>query len=129
MEKVENLWSAIEPVVDVDSPKYILSQQAKYLSDMTKNYLVGEVRTDTYNDRLQFYLIIKAPTLKYQFTLLSVEHDLRGYPLELYDSLKNERIKVSNEQEFKENLGKILKSSSTNRALRTLLANNFNRND
>ena len=151
MEKTENLWGNITPDIDVDSPKSILNQQAKYLTDMTNKFLVGEVRTAlgtnlrTYgsgfstNDPnfgqvlgikknsptpLRYELLIKAPSLSYQFVLLSVQYNLKGYPIILTNELEEQNIEVANEQEFKNNLSQILKSPTTNRALSTLLSHN-----
>lgn len=134
MAQIENLWGEIMAKGGSLSAKSILNQQAKYLSDMTRNFLVGEVRiikaTPTNPDFifssnhsvLKYELLIKAPTLGYQFVLLSVQHDLKGYPIILIDELNNQKFELSDENSFKDCLSHILGSDSTKRALQTLLS-------
>jgi hypothetical protein len=144
MAQVENLWGDIAVADNKNSAKSILSQQAKFLNEITKNFLVGEVQTGakpyyflhgaphiekasntTSFNILKHQLIIKAPTLGYQFVIVSAEHGLSGYPLVLTNELDDQTFEAHNDDEFTKYLTLILQSPITQKALHTLIAQNI----
>ncbi|KAA6332647.1 hypothetical protein EZS27_018870 [termite gut metagenome] len=131
---VENLW----PEIKTDGfsvPKVILSKQAAYLGESTKNLLTAKVEScllpssDNPNGRsnkntIKHRFIVSAPMLNYQFELLSVEHDmLASYPLKLTcDILEARDHYVSTEEQFIKALSYIFKDSKAQNVVRTLIA-------
>lgn len=83
-EKLD-LWPDFDPKA-IRSPKSILTEQAGYLTEKTKNILLGEVSSGNgSNNRIVHFLKIVAPSMNnYKFSLLHVYHDpVLFYPCQL----------------------------------------------
>ncbi|KAA6345249.1 hypothetical protein EZS27_007179 [termite gut metagenome] len=126
--KVENLW----PKIMIDSfnlPKAILSKQADYLGESTKNIVTAKIESyASPNDsegksNTKHRFIVYAPTLNYQFELLSVEHDtFASYPLLLTCSILEKKYYPETEKGFIERLSQIFNEPKVQNAIKTLIA-------
>lgn len=131
---IEDLWPEDLVKIDIPSPKEILMEQAHYLSDRTKNLLIGEVKTTTGMIKgekgisIIHEFIIKAPSMgNYQFVLLQVIHDLSIYPLIVLNELSEERFDVNDEGHFKSVISHILGSNLVKNAITALIGPSFNK--
>lgn len=74
----------------IETPLAILRQQANFLSQRTRNIIVGQVRTNLKgasqnNDKFKYSFRICAPILdNYTHELFNLAHDVIIYPLELF---------------------------------------------
>ncbi|KAA6344568.1 hypothetical protein EZS27_007802 [termite gut metagenome] len=149
--KVENLWPEIK-TDGFDTPKVLLSKQAAYLGESTKNILTARVTSGVlpppYNPGKEEYdngyveddegqdednqpaesciklrFIVYAPMLNYQFELLSVVHDMiTSYPAKLICNIINRYYTITEEQEFIQKLKEILNTEKVQNILKTLIA-------
>ncbi|MEA5140139.1 hypothetical protein [Arcicella rigui] len=128
MKTIEDLWPEDLVRMDIPSPKEILIEQANYLTERTKNLLVGEVKTSAVmiknegENYINHEFIIKAPFMgNYQFVLLKVAHKLSIYPLTITDELNEESFVIYDEGEFKRTLAQILRSKLVKDAINSLV--------
>jgi hypothetical protein len=113
----DDLWGELPDVEKIKTPFVILKEQAELLTEKTNGLLVGEVTQD---DFLYLFNII-VPTLNnYSYNLLRVSSDIDIYPLLLSGEAAS--VECSDEDQFKEELGKILKSGETKKIIGKLLA-------
>lgn len=129
MKNSENLWPKDLGSNAMTMPKEILLQQANFLSEMTKNIIVGEVRSsqgvlaDSEEKVIVHELLVKAPSIgNYQFTLLRVMHNYTIYPISVYDTLKEVKVDATTEEEFVKILTDIFNNIQTKNALNGLIA-------
>jgi hypothetical protein len=106
------------------TPLLILKQQAALLGKHTKNLVVADVETTTYNGRFFHRFIIEASSLNYRYQLFGISHDVMLYPLKLESgpNVKMAAQTFNSEDEFVSWLKGILNSGETKRILNTLLA-------
>ena len=90
-----DLWPDIDLDAHKNNPIQILKEQAKKISDKTKNLINGEVVTNTEGNVIYNSLYLNVPTLdNYRFALLKIAHTTMQYSLFIYDySKENEGIK------------------------------------
>jgi len=130
MTTSKNLWSdQIGVVIEDTIPKIILVEQANYLSEMTNDKLVGEVRSKSLKSGASESMIVHdfdivSPSLgNYTFTLFSVKHKIQMYPMAINFALSEDDVfTVNNEEEFENMLSKIMTHKSTVKAINGLLA-------
>lgn len=117
---MSNLWPDLSNIESVPTPKDILEEQAKYLSEITNGKLYGYIEQETqrrdeneivYNIRGFVYKFnIKGKYLKnYNYTVFSIHHDIGIYPLrinvdydlgmELKDTLDFDNLDVELEED------------------------------
>ena len=127
-KNIVNLWPKdLGSNATITMPKEILLQQANFLSEMAKNIIVGEVRSNqgvSGNEKVIVHeLIVKAPSIgNYQFTLLRVMHNYNIYPISVFDALKEEDLQAATEEEFIAILAEVFNSSQTKNAITGLIA-------
>ncbi|MCS3183449.1 hypothetical protein [Bacteroides thetaiotaomicron] len=141
-----NLWPIFDANIEV-MPKTLLKEQAEYLEENTHKMVLGEVvsgetvsafgetflrivpdkfkKGPTLNEnplRHTFYII--APKLNnYRFELLRVTHyRLHTYPLELFDSINEEKYELNNQDDFIKKLEYIFKSETVIDIIKSLIA-------
>lgn len=113
-----NLWPELNFEM-VTTPKSILALQAKYLSEMTKNVLQGEIRSSGNTENISLVFDIVAPAISnYKFQLFIVQHDIKLYPLKVIHESKSSIIE--NEEKFEEKISEIFKSPSTIKIINNL---------
>lgn len=129
MEKIKNLWPDDLANVKITMPKEILLQQGNYISELTKNLIVADVKTDqgvlqgTDEKVMVHRFILKAPTMgNYSFNLLRVMHNFGIYPVTVWNGLTEEKTIAENEEEFMQIIGAIFSSNETRNAISSIIA-------
>ncbi len=135
-EVSESLWANNILSKKIDTPFAILKQQAKYLSELTKGVLVGEItnfKTDFITGFslkpkpfMVLHLSIDAPFLNnYKTIIMEIKQEPAViYPLEITNLLEEriKPIKIDNEHEFKQVIGNILSSEKVSNLIANLYA-------
>ena len=126
----KSLWGEL-PDTPVDTgPITILKEQASFLGEMTRNVLVGEVRTEsgfvakTLSSRdFVHTLSIRAPAVQnYRYDLLKVGHNVAPiYPAMVADLVEGTKAEVNSEEEFIGELERILRSEALRNVIGSLL--------
>ncbi len=128
MTTSKNLWSDEIGQATLKVPKTILSEQATYFNEMTKNKLVAKINSkhslySGENVIVHDFDIVSPSLGNYTFTLFSVRHKIQMYPMSINFSLSEEDVfTVNNEEEFEDILSKIMTHKSTVNAINGLLA-------
>lgn len=132
MKEIENLWPTDLGRLDIRMPKEILLKQAQYLENLTKNILVGEVKTSksvidqTKIQVINYEFVIKVPSLgNYQFSLLRVMHDFNIYPIKVFNVLTETEEFANDETAFIQALKRIFSDRTTTNAINAVLSDNF----
>jgi hypothetical protein len=121
-----DLWGELPDVEEIKTPFVILKEQAELLTEKTGGLLVGEASQrlfdEGFQEKFECVLRIVIPTLNnYNYTILSLSYGLGVYPLSLTAASKPP-VECSDEDEFKKELGKILKSKETQDVISKLFA-------
>ena len=143
-----NLWGRFDDVIEeMNIPKEVLEEQAKYLEDSLNGLVKGQVKrkilnkswTDFYEEIKQEYdfvyefLILSDFVERYSYLLLTVAYGICMYPVAItvssaiidefefdYEIFDEDTIIASNEAEFQEILIKIFASKEVRQVLRGL---------
>ena len=121
----ENLWGALPPADDAQSPSAILKAQAALLSETTNDNLRGVTSSERASGKLVTELSIRVYDMNnYEISLVRASHGAVMYPASLYNLLEDEykALECHDEGEFKEVLGGILKSEKVQKVIASLLA-------
>lgn len=123
---IENLWGDIPIKANIDrTPLTLLQEQASILGQATNNLLVGEVNTwsSQADDRFYAELYIVAPTLnEYRYSLFEVSYPLGFYPVTItLHAGDGTKVKVKDEEEFKQALSTILQSTKVHNVVQRLV--------
>lgn len=129
MEKIKNLWPDDLGNIKITMPKEILIQQGNYISEMTKNLILAEVKTDqsvlqgTDEKVMVHRFTLKAPTMgNYSFNLLRVMHNFSIYPVTVWNGLTEVKTIANNEEEFMAVIASIFSSNETRNAISSMIA-------
>lgn len=124
-------WGDLQVTTGPMTPVQILREQAMALNERDTPLIRASVATSGLSATTQKFrstLAITVPSLdRYRLDIVTVIYPLRDYyPLELSDDLANEYDKQSevschSEQEFREELRRILSSKRTTDTLKSLL--------
>ena len=80
----------------------ILTEQAAYLGQRTKNLVEARVFTTIQSPGFHHALCLLVPTMNnYQFELLSVYHLPSIYPIKIFDMTNDQQTEVTSLDEFK----------------------------
>ena len=130
-----NLWPADILNNRVSLPKTILLEQANYLSEMSKNIIVGEVKSLPLLDLSKFTgtqsstrrqisheFVLRAPSVgNYSFTLFNISHDLvHVYPVSLQYEFTS--YNLQNQEELKDKLRDIFNHAKTREIISYLIS-------
>jgi hypothetical protein len=122
--QVRDFWPADIGVVNFLTPASILREQASLLGQKTKHLIEAEVVTSPHTDGSimhQFYLVVPAMD-NYRYRLLSVNHGVELYPLDIYfGSGPGPYAKAVSEEEFISQLKNVLSSEKTKKVIQSLL--------
>jgi hypothetical protein len=96
----ENLWAKDFTINKINTPIAILKEQAKYLKEMTKGILVGDVISHlarqlsglSEKEVIQVFFSIKAPFMdNYKVSIIKIEqHPINIYPLKVVNLIPDE---------------------------------------
>lgn len=122
----ENLWAKDFTINKINTPIAILKEQAKYLKEMTKGILVGDVTShlarqvsgSSEKEVIQVFFSIKAPFMdNYKVSIIKIEqHPINIYPLKVVNLIPDEEgfsetsLEFMNENLFNEHIKSILGS-------------------
>lgn len=122
MTKV-NLWGDIPIKEEVKTPLAILREQAAILGELTNEILIARVhrKKDAREFEYTFYMI--APALEnYTYAVLSVEHGIELYPIEIHDMAADRYLRCDDEQGFIVAICEILSSERMKRIIVGLIS-------
>lgn len=117
-----NLWGVLPEPVGSRPPVTILREQAAFLGNATNNILVGEVTRVTSTRRWPFRydFDIRAAALDdYIYSVLSIQHGVEMYPVELNDT--EGKKECNNEEEYLYAIADVLSSERVRKAISSLL--------
>lgn len=137
---IENYWGKVE-IIDIISPKEVLTKQGEFLGKMTDEIVFGRVEDldfielsdlgiDEDNSTFSYKFVIKSKFLpNYKYTMMAISHDITLYPLKMsLDSQIKEELNVkqkllimNSEEEFLNNLKRILQSSRVKHVISALI--------
>ena len=128
---MQNLWPEITVEDRIETPRNILQEQAKYLSQQTKNTIIGQVGVGRTGEEFLCEFSIISPPLGYSTRLFSVRYRLIDiYPAEfavdadlakdLTGKSEPARIPARDRDEFVALLSRIFSADSTTRILKAL---------
>jgi hypothetical protein len=122
----ENLWANDFTINKINTPIAILKEQAKYLKEMTKGILVGDVTShlarqvsgSSEKEVIQVFFSIKAPFMdNYKVSIIKIEqHPINIYPLKVVNLIPDEEdfsetyLEIMNGDLFSEHIKSILRS-------------------
>jgi hypothetical protein len=119
----KSLWGDLSQIERVRSPRTILLEQARYLTEVTKGALVGGVSDEIYPGRFRYYLVVEVPALNsYRVTVLTAEHDVDLYPVRIKADRAKIDVSCHDETEFENVVGSVLSSLEVKAMLSRLLS-------
>ncbi len=119
---VTNMWGSIDDFKNIRAPHEILDEQGKLLAEMTKGLLEMKIERRQSNTIFSYDVFITMPALQYRQRFLRLNHDIKLYPANLYEEQDTNEYKSANQEEFEENLSKILSSNATRTIISGLMA-------
>jgi hypothetical protein len=118
-----SMWGDLDEFANIKTPKMVLEEQARLLTEATGSVLQGEVDVDPLGTSFVITLNVLAPALgRHRYALLRVQHDLNLYPLEVKDNIQNASHTCESEEGFLSVLEKILSSAEVRKILGTLIS-------
>ena len=122
--EARNLWGDLEVETPVGTPVDILREQGSQLADLTNDVLSARIRTTRTRDgALETRFDVIAPLLdNYFYTLLSVRHGVCGYPLVLSDYVNEDEVECTDEDQFIDELGRVLSSDGVKKVVQFLVS-------
>lgn len=120
--QVRDLWPSDIGVATIITPVSILREQAALLGEKTSNLVQAEVKTSSDGPRVMHAFFLIAPAMdRYRYRLLYVTHNIELYPLTISFEAANSQIVVKSQDEFIEQLGKLLSSEKTQNIVKSLI--------
>lgn len=120
----ESLWGSLPEPALVDSPLFIIREQAGLLEKQTDGVLLGQVSSvGKYGDVAAYDLDIAVPALEnYTYAVAQVEFPpAHLYPATLRDATLRAVYEVKDEQEFRTKLREVLASPPLREVISKLL--------
>jgi len=121
MITTNDLWPDFENVPTITSPRALLTEQANFLSQKTKNMLSAKVSiSNTGDGRIANNFLIVAPLLKnYTYNLFTLYHRAIYYPCHImFNSVMTQ---IADEEDLKSILKNIFNSDKTKDIISSLL--------
>ena len=122
---IKSFWGNLNELEIVRTPKKILQEQAGFLTTATEGSLIGQVDDQrTMVPDFTYSLEVRVPSLNnYTFTLLSIEHSLELYPLQVMRyAIAEPSIRCRNQAAFESLLEGYLSSKEVKSILSKLLS-------
>lgn len=119
-----NLWGDLSDIhQNIRTPKSILEEQGRILTEATDGQLVGEVSDQSDMGRFIFGLDVRVPSMNnYQYGVVSISHDIDLYPVHLVDHRGRRAFDCATEQDYLAALREVLSSRELKNILARLLA-------
>jgi hypothetical protein len=106
---------------ELRTPVALLREQATALGEKTKNVVTAEVDSDNTGKFFIHKLYLVAPALHYRYQLLTIQHPILFYPMDV-TTPTSPWATVKSEAEFAEWLKTVLASEGTKKVIRSLIA-------
>ena len=120
---IKNMWGSFAEVQDMDTPTVYLKEQAQALVKATGGILNGYIYKVARDFDIEILFNIKAPSLDYTYTLLSIKHGLlESYPLKLKDYANSQVYECKSKSEFLSQLEQVLQSEKVHKMITMLIA-------
>jgi len=119
---IKNMWGSIDDFKNIRTPYEILEEQGKLLSEMTNGLLEMKIERRQSSTIFSYDVFLTLPALKYSQRFLRLNHDIKLYPANLYEEQDTHEYKSATQEEFEENLGKVLSSEATRIIISGLMA-------
>lgn len=108
----KSFWVDLKNVELVRTPRTILREQAKYLTEGTDSLLIGCVDDLTIGSTFRYSLDVRVPSLNnYETTILSVNHSLDLYPVHLTAMRPHTDVSCANQEELERAIESVLSST------------------
>lgn len=119
---MNSLWKI--PNVSLETPLFLLKEQARLLSEQTKGLLQGEVRSNVAGDgRLMISLYVLVPALNnYRYKVLDVLQAPALFPGTIWSGSVDSGGEFDNLEEFRNRLQEVLSNSDLEKILGGLLS-------
>ena len=119
----KNLWGDLTGITGFKTPAFTLKEQAEMLGTLTAGSVTATVIQSVDDSTITVDLYLKARRLeRYSNNVLTVEHNIKGYPLKVMDNLLSKDYEVNNEEEFTRVLNTILSSNETRNLIGALMS-------
>lgn len=119
-----DLWPDFKNIPKVISPRSIMAEQAKFLSEKTKNLLTANIisgNSSANPGKIYNQFSIIAPLLKnYNYLLFTLYHEVFLYPCEI--KFEGQVTSIADEEKLKSALQQIFNSPSTKKVITSLLS-------
>jgi len=119
---IKNMWGEINDMADIRPPHEIIEEQGKLLSEMTKEVLQLKIESRNNHTVFSYDIYIELKSVNYRQRIFRLTHDFKLYPANLYDEQGTNEDKSMNQEEFEENLSKLLSSTETMTTISGLMA-------
>lgn len=121
MPEPEDFWGDDFDTSAFIPPITILKEQAAALGRKTQQLVIAEIETTPFNSSIQQTMILIAPALdNYRYKLFTTTHDIELYPTRT--SFGGVYYEAKDAEEFRSDLRIILADPSTQRIVKSLLA-------
>ena len=119
-----SMWGDLQNIELVKTPISYLREQSDILSEQTAYKLYGTVRPlSTTGDDISYIFVIRAPQLKYEFSVVRISYKLNDfYPVGLLDYLNSRASECKDEEEFLSKLKSILSNPNLIKRIQSLLS-------
>lgn len=117
----KSMWGDITDLTEIRTPHEIMLEQGKFLEEMTNGLLEIKIERKQSNTVFGYDIFIALPSMKFKERLLRMSHDIKLYPAILHDALESNQSNSNNQEEFEENLGRILSSPETMALISSLM--------
>jgi len=119
----KNMWGNLGELELIKTPTSILREQGSILFDATKGVLTGSPNVQPRGDQFLIDFDIVARYLNgYRYTLFTVIHGIKIYPLKLENKVHKITQSCETEERFQEVVEQILSSKETREIVRTLIS-------
>ncbi|MDA3902967.1 MAG: hypothetical protein PF441_05905 [Desulfuromusa sp.] len=119
---ITNMWGDIYDMADIRPPHEIVEEQGKLLSEMTKGSLQLKIERKQSNTVFNYDIYIELTSTNYKQRIFRLTHDFKLYPANIYDEQGTKEYKSKDQDEFEDNLGKVLSSPETMTTISGLMA-------
>ena len=119
---VKSMWGDINDMAEVRPPHEIIEEQGTFLAKMSKEALELKIERKHSGTIFNYDIYIVLPSMKHRQRIFRLTHDFKLYPANLYDEQGSNEYKSKDQEEFSENLSKLLSSKEIMTTISGLMA-------
>lgn len=118
-----NLWGDLTGITGFKTPALILKEQADILGLLTEAAVTATVTQSVEGSTITVDLYLKGRRLdKYANNILSIYHEIGGYPLSITNHMNEKQYEVKNEEEYTQLLKTIFSSNEVRNLIGSLMS-------